>query len=106
MIEFINSDFVRWLNVAASCIVVALITMGTYARWEYLPPRFRRILPWIVMTYGIIAYGSAEVALSDAHPPQGYRVVMMLLTLCGLVIALLYGITDKGYVERESETKS
>lgn len=93
----IDWDIVRWFNVALSSVVVALLIAGAVARWDVMPKRFRRITPWVVSTYVIIAYGSGEAATSSTSP--GYRVLLLALTLIGLVIALLYRIGDETYDE-------
>lgn len=93
----IESDYVRWFNVALSSLVVALLIAGAVTRWDVMPKRFKRISPWVIATYVIIAYGSGEAATSDT--PPGFRVFLLALTLTGLVIALLYRIDDESYDE-------
>lgn len=90
-------DVLRWFNVAASCLVVILLTAGTIKRWHVMPARFRRMAPWIIATYAVIAYGSGEVASSPTHVPPGIRVALMTLALIGLLIACLYGFDDDTY---------
>lgn len=99
MTEFLNSDTMRWVNVAAASVVVSLLIAGTMCRWEEMPPRIRRIVPWVILTYVIVAYGHAEIAWSTDHPPEGYRLILSLLNLCGLIIALVYGFSDDDYDE-------
>lgn len=93
----IDWDMVRWFNVVLSSVVVALLIAGSVMRWDVMPKRFRRITPWVISTYVIIAYGSGEAATSNTSP--GYRVLLLALTLIGLVIALLYRIGDETYDE-------
>lgn len=90
-------DALRWFNVAASCLVVILLTAGTIRRWDIMPPRFRRMAPWVIATYAVIAYGSGEVAAAPSHVPPGIRVALMSLTLIGLLVAALYGFDDETY---------
>lgn len=91
-------EWFRVFNAGLSLFVFALILAGTVARWDKVPIRFRRIIPWIAMTYGIIAYGSLEIVRSDVFVPPGFRVGLMTLTLLGLFVAMLYGIGDQSYV--------
>jgi hypothetical protein len=92
-----DGDSIRWINVVLSSLVVALLIAGAWLRWDSMPRRFRRITPWVICTYVILAYGSGEAATSDASP--GIRVSLLLLDLIGLVIALLYRIGDETYDE-------
>lgn len=89
-------DWLRWVNVAAAVLVVVLLVSSTIARWDLMPYRLRRIMPWLIGTYGTIAYGSGEVAAQPNDVPPGIRVALLTLTLFGLIIALLTGRTD-GY---------
>lgn len=93
----IDWDIVRWINVALSSLVVALLIAGSVTRWNVMPQRFKRIAPWVIATYVIIAYGSGEAATSNTSP--GFRVILLALALIGLVIALLYRIGDETYDE-------
>lgn len=92
-----GADWFRYANAALASLVVLLLSLGATARWETMPSRFKRITPWVVMTYAVIAYGSAEIAVAPEPVDLGLRVILMALTLIGLVIALLYGITDDDY---------
>lgn len=93
----IDTDLIRWLNVALAMAVVVLLVTGAVYRWHAMPKRFQRITPWVIGTYVIIAYGSGEAATADA--PPGLRVSLLALDLIGLVIALLYRIGDESYDE-------
>lgn len=95
MTALLNSDALRWLVVAAAIAVVSFMLAGCFARWETFTPRLKRIVPWVVATYVVIAYGAGEVASSPNPPPAGIRVILMLLVLFGLVIALSYKITEE-----------
>lgn len=81
-------EALRWTNVALSMVAVGLLIAGTMFRWDEMPARLRRIAPWVVCTYAIIAYGSGEAAATDAEP--GLRILFLALNLVGLLIALLY----------------
>lgn len=93
----IDGDTLRWINVFLSSMVVALLIAGAWLRWDTMPRRFKRITPWVICTYVILAYGSGEAATSDASP--GLRVSLLVLDLIGLIIALLYRIGDETYDE-------
>lgn len=90
-------DWLRWANIALSSLVVVLLVMGAVARWDHMPKRFQRITPWVILTYVIIAYGSGEALASDVEP--GLRVGMMLLNLCGLLVALVWRMDVSDYSE-------
>lgn len=90
-------DWLRWANIALSGLVVVLLTMGAVARWDHMPRRFKRMTPWVIFTYVIIAYGSGEALSQDVDP--GLRVGLMLLNLCGLVVALVWRMGDPDYAE-------
>lgn len=95
-LDWLTWDLVRWINVALSSLVVVLLLIGTIYRWDTMPKRIQRISPWVICTYAIIAYGSGEIATtSDVDP--GIRVTLMLLDLCGLLVALLYRFGDDSY---------
>lgn len=85
-------DFLRWANTIGAIIVVALLIAGTMARWHLMPPRYKRMSPWIISTYVVIAYGSGEALASDVEP--GYRILMMFCVLLGLIVALVYRLED------------
>lgn len=80
----------RWANVALSSTAVVLMIVGSFRHWDVLTLRVKRIIPWVVMTYVVIAYGSGELATTDPPVPPGIRVMMAFLTLTGLVVALLF----------------
>lgn len=88
-------ELVRWVNVVLSGLVVVLLIAGSWARWPVMPPRFKRIAPWVIATYVVLAYGSGEAAQQGA--PVGVRVALFAVTLMGLVIALLYRIDARDY---------
>ena len=92
-----DADIVRWANVALASIVVVAMVAGTVARWDIMPSRLRRIVPWVILTYVVIAYGSGEVASSTEPVDPGLRVFLLVGTLSGLAIALLYKIHDDTY---------
>jgi len=98
-VSWLDWDIVRWVNVALSFGVVTVMTMGAWYRWKDMPTRFKRITPWVILTYVIIAYGSGEVAANPGTVSPGVRVGLMSLTLIGLLIALLYRIDDPDYSE-------
>lgn len=91
---WLDPDLMRWINVALSGAVVALLITGAMHRWEHMPRRFKRITPWVIGTYVISAYGSGEIAASDVEIPIGFRVVLLMVNLIGLLIALLLGMGD------------
>lgn len=92
-------DWLRWVNVGLSGLVVVLLVMGAVARWDHMPPRFKRIVPWVILTYVIIAYGSGEVASSSDHVDPGLRVGLMMLNLSGLIVALVWRMDAPDYDE-------
>lgn len=92
-------DWLRWLNAGLSGLVVILLVMGAVARWAHMPSRFQRIAPWVIFTYVILAYGSGEVASADSDVDPGLRVGLLVLNLCGLIVALLWRIGDADYSE-------
>lgn len=94
-----HADLFRWLNVALAVMVVILLLMGTMARWDHMPKRFKRAMPWVIGTYVVIAYGSGEIAASSTPVDPGIRVLLMLLILLGLVGTLLFGLTAEDYDE-------
>lgn len=93
----VDADALRWANVGLAAVVVVLLTAGATMRWRVMPKRLKRIVPWVILTYVIIAYGSGEIAVSTTAVDPGVRVVLMILNLLGLTIALLYGIDDEDY---------
>jgi hypothetical protein len=92
-------DWLRWVNVALAGAVVVLLVAGAIIRWEHMPKRFQRISPWVILTYVILAYGSAEVATSSDYIDPGLRVGLLVLNLCGLLVALVWRIGDPDYSE-------
>lgn len=92
-------DWLRWVNVALAGTVVVLLVAGAVARWDHMPSRFKRISPWVILTYVILAYGSAEVATSTEQVDPGLRVGLLVLNLCGLLVALVWRIGDADYSE-------
>ena len=102
--DFANWDAVRWFNVMAACLVVALLVAGTMVRWESMPLRIRRVIPWIIFTYVVIAYGSAEVAVTENISP-GFRVMLMTLNLLGLIVALIFDFTEVEYGKPKKKQK-
>lgn len=88
-------QWARYVNAVLALAVFGLLIASVWARWDYIPLRYRRILPWVVATYGVVAYGSVEVARTDPHIPPGYRVGLLSIVLIGMIVALLYGIGDK-----------
>lgn len=94
MSHLLNSDALRWLVVAVASGDAAFLFAGAIARWDTFTPRLKRIVPWVVATYVVIAYGAGEVAAAPTPPPTGIRVVLMLLVLLGLLTALSYRITE------------
>lgn len=90
-------DWLRWVNVALSCFVVVLLVAGTVVRWHPMPARFKRIAPWVILTYVIIAYGSGEALAQDVEP--GLRIGLMALNLCGLIVALVWRMDAPDYDE-------
>lgn len=92
-------DWLRWVNVVLSGLVVVLLVMGATARWDHMPARFKRIVPWVILTYVIIAYGSGEVATSSETVDPGLRVGLMMLNLTGLIVALVWRMDAPDYDE-------
>lgn len=91
------ADWMRWLNVILAGLDVLLLVAGSIARWDHMPARLRRIVPWVIATYVVIAYGSGEAARQDT--PAGVRVALTACVLSGLMVALLYRIGDDDYSE-------
>lgn len=92
-----DADFLRWTNVVLAMLVVALMITGTIRRWAVMPGRLRRVIPWVIGTYVVIAYGSGEVAASSTDVDPGIRVLLLILILLGLVVALLWRMHDDTY---------
>lgn len=95
-----NADLVRWINLTLSSAVVILMIMGTMKRWEDLPARLKRIIPWVIFTYVILAYSSGEVLHEPGVADPGYRVILLLLNLVGLLIALLWEFDKADYSDK------
>lgn len=93
----IDVDWLRWLNVLMAGVVVLLLTAGAVARWHVMPKRIRRIAPWIIGTYVIVAYGSGEIAASSVDVDPGLRVWLLLIDLAGLLAALAWGFSAPDY---------
>ena len=89
------TDWLRWANVVLAMIAVALLVTGSIARWSVMPKRIRRIVPWVIATYVVLAYGSGEAARQDT--PAGVRVAMTTCVLLGLIVALMFRIGDDDY---------
>jgi cation transport ATPase len=85
-------EFLRWVNMIGAVLVVTLLIAGTMKRWAVMPGRYKRMAPWVIATYVVIAYGSGEALATEVRP--GYRIVMMTCVLLGLILALLYGLDD------------
>lgn len=95
MIDWLSWDVLRWVNLIGAMLVVSLLIMGAMRRWPEMPVRFKRITPWIIATYVVIAYGSGEALAQDVEP--GYRIILMMCVLLGLIVALLYRMSDSSY---------
>lgn len=102
--EFVAWEGWRYVNAVLSLIAVLLLSWGSAVRWREMPPRIRRITPWVIFTYAIISYGSVEVARSEVPVPPGVRVLLTTLNLVGLIIALLVGIKDDRYPHPSEES--
>lgn len=85
-------ELLRWANVVLAGVAVAVLVAGTMLRAERLTPRERRVRPWVVVVFGVIAYGSGEAAAQDSE--GGLRVVFMTLALSGFLVAALYRFHD------------
>ncbi|MCF6376891.1 hypothetical protein L2K70_04685 [Nocardioides KLBMP 9356] len=92
-------DWFRWINAGLAGLVVVLLSAGAVARWRAMPRRFKRITPWVIGTYVIIAYGSGEIAASDDTVAPGLRVFLLMLVLVGLIGALAWGFAARDYDE-------
>lgn len=92
-------DWLRWVNAGLAGLVVVLLIMGAVARWDHMPARFKRIVPWVILTYVILAYGSGEVASAPADVDPGLRVGLLAGNLTGLLVALLWRFDDPDYSE-------
>lgn len=91
-------DILRWVNCATSIAVVALMTTMAVGRWHRMSLELRLVLPWVIGTYVIIAYGSGEIAASAQEVPIGLRVTLLLVDLLGLAVSLILGmIWDMGH---------
>ncbi len=88
-------DGLRILNVALAMVTVSLLVTAGVVRWRIMPFPLRRLYPWIVATYVVIAYGSGEALADDVRP--GVRVILMCLCLIGMVIAGLFNLHHGGY---------
>lgn len=89
-----NADVLRWAIVTLAALDGALLTAGTIKRWDVLPPLLRRVVPWVIGTYVVIAYGAGEVAAHHTPVPAGFRLVLTLVDLLGLAAALSYRIHE------------
>lgn len=89
----------RWANAAIAGLVVVLLIAGAFARWSVMPPFFKRVAPWVIGTYVVIAYGSGELAATTADVPPGLRVSFLFFDLIGLAIVLLLSIGHSDYEE-------
>lgn len=90
-------DWLRWVNAGLAGVVVVLLVGGTVARWHAMPRRLRRIAPGVIATYVVIAYGSGELAASDAIVDPGLRVWLLMAVLVGLIGALAWGFGAHDY---------
>lgn len=90
-----SPDWLRWVNVCLAMVDVMLLIAGSIARWKAMPRRFKRIVPWVIATYVVLAYGSGEAARQET--PAGVRVALTACVLSGLMVALLYRIGDDDY---------
>lgn len=101
IIETVESSWgwLRWVNCVLAMLVVILLVTGTVARWDHMPRRFRRIVPWVIATYVVIAYGSGEVATAEEPIDPGFRVFLMTLVLTGLAVSAMYRLGEPDYDE-------
>lgn len=93
--DVLTWDGLRYTNAVLALTVVLLLSMGARIRWSTTPVRIRRMVPWVILTYVLIAYGSVEVALQERQVDPGLRVMLLTLNLTGFIIALLYGMGDR-----------
>lgn len=84
-------DVLRWVNAVMSALVVVLLLVDFIRAWPTLRVRERRVWPWIIMTYVVLAYGSGEIAASEHPVSPGVRVGVLALTIIGLAVALIFG---------------
>ena len=101
IVEAVESswEWLRWVNCGLAMLVVVLLVMGTVARWHQMPAGFRRLVPWVIATYVVIAYGSGEVATAEDPIDPGFRVFLMTLVLTGLAISAMWRIGEPDYGE-------
>lgn len=90
-------EWMRWVNAGLAGLVVVLLVAGAVARWDVMPARFKRITPWVIGTYVIIAYGSGEIAASGDVVDPGLRVALLMAVLLGLIGALAWGFAAHDY---------
>lgn len=91
---WLNVPWLRYFNAAVSMLVVFGLTFMVLIKWSTLPVGVKRIAPWIVTTYVIIAYGSIEVARLDMQVPTGARVLLLSLNLVGLAGTLAFNFVE------------
>lgn len=89
-----NADILRWLIVVLASVDGSLLLAGSIKRWDTMPPRLRRVVPWVIGTYVALAYGAGEVAAHHTPVPAGFRLVLTLVDLAGLGAALAYKINE------------
>lgn len=94
-----DSDVVRWLDVALAMTAVVIMTATAVERWPSMSRHDRQVVPWIIATYVVIAYGHGEIAAADLPVPPGFRLILNTVVLGGLIVALLYRRNaEPGYI--------
>lgn len=88
-------DWMRWVNAGLAGLALMLLTLETTRRWDQMNRRLRRLVPWVLATYAVIAYGSGELAASAQRVDPGLRVGLMLVVLLGLAGALGLNVRDR-----------
>ena len=92
-----TSDTLRLINVLLSSAVVVAMIIGAMRRWDGMPVRVKRIAPWVIGTYVIIAYRSGELLAQPGETDPGLGVILFTLNLIGLLIALVWRIDEADY---------
>jgi hypothetical protein len=88
----LSSPVVWYGQAALAFVALFLLTVAIAVEWPAIATAWRRVLIIGVVEHAVIAYGSWEARRSDVAVEL--RVFLLMLTLIGLVIALLILLVD------------